>query len=412
MSTGETITFLGITMERRTRWNFLCDGINASLIGIYIGIVGPFTLPLAIRLGATGFQVGLITAAPFIANLLAPLWASLSSHSSRKVRWVVIPHVIWRASMGLIGLLKNPAAITAVFVGSNVAVAAANPAYGALVQKVFPGPIRGRLMGYVRIGLAAVMLPTTLVAGRLLDQFGPALLYLLAGLSGLLGIAIFSFIKEGSGGGPAGATPQAPKVGPIEGLRLAFADPLFRRFLIAAVIFHGGVLVAQPLYSQFQVKQMGLNNAEISYLAVAWNVAWLGAFAFWGRVIDRKGPRLVVIGAAAFYLGLPLAYGLGGGIFAIAVLGAMCQGIADAAMDLGGWNMILSANPERVGAYTSAAMLATGIRGAIGPLTGSFLLSAVGFQWTFLTAAIMVAGGLAIFLTGRRTAAVPLAPGI
>lgn len=406
MNTPNTITFLGMTMERRTRWNFLCDGSNAALVGIYIGIVGPFTLPLAIRLGADAMMVGLITAAPFIANLLAPLWASLSSQSSRKVPWVVIPHIIWRAGMGLVGLLKNPAAITALFVGTNVAVAAANPAYGALVQKVFPGPIRGRLMGYVRIGLAGVMLPTTLMAGQLLDRYGPAILYLVAGLAGLLGISLFALIKEGDGAATSG--PSAPKVGPVEGLRLAFADPVFRRFLIATVIFHGGVLVAQPLYSQYQVKEMLLTNAQISYLAVAWNLAWLGAFAFWGRVIDRKGPGPVVIGAAAFYLGLPLAYGLGGGIFALAVLGAMCQGIADAAMDLGGWNMILNANPERVGAYTSAAMLATGIRGAIGPLAGSFLLSAVGFQWTFLAAAAMVAGGLVIFLSGRRH----VAPGI
>jgi MFS family permease len=399
-----------MTMERRVRRNFLCDAINAGLFGAYIGITGPFTLALAVRLGASSLEVGLLAAAPFAVNLLSPLWARLSA-TARKVPWVVIPHAIWRGGMGLIGFIKNPALFTGMFVATNAAVAASNPAYGALIQKIYPAPIRGRLMGYARLAMAAIMLPTTLIAGRLLDRYGPAWLYLAAGLIALTGIGIFGLIREPEGpASPAGAPTPAPTPvparaatpGALAGLKLAFSDPAFRRFLVAAVVFHGGVLMASPLYAVYQVRRMGLSNVQISYLSIAWNVAWLAAFAFWGRVVDRKGPRPVVIGAAAFYLGMPLAYALGGGTYVLAVAGALCQGVADAAMDLGGWNLILTKGPERVGPYTAAAMTAAGVRGALGPLLGSWLLSGVGFEATFVTSAALVLVGLLLFVSGRE----------
>jgi MFS family permease len=81
----------------------------------------------------------------------------------------------------------------------------------------------------------------------------------------------------------------------------------------------------------------------------------------------------------------------------------MCQGVADAAMDLGGWNVILANHPERVGAYTTASMLVTALRGAVGPLLGSWLMGTAGFQWTFLLSVAIVAVGALVWLPEMRT---------
>jgi len=386
-------------MERRTRWNFGCEAVNVLFMGIFLGIINPFIMPLAVRLGATPLQIWLLTAGPFIGNALAPVWARLS-FSSRKLRWVVIPNAVWRAGLGAIGFFKSPAALTGIHLGAHVVVAAANPAYGSLVQKVFPPHLRGRLMGYIRLLLAASMLPTTLVAGRLIDRFGVSVIYPVAGIFGLVASAAYAMTREPVDAPPPGGPLSSP--GALQGLRLALSDPEFRRYLLAAILFHGGVLVASPLYPVYQVRQLGLTNEQISWLALAWNLAWLPSFALWGRVIDRKGARPVVLAAALFYLGMPLAYGLGGETFALIALGHMCQGVADAALDLGGWNVILAANPERVGAYTSASMLVTALRGALGPLLGSWMLGAAGFQPTFLAAAVLAAAGGAVWLQGLR----------
>ncbi|HWI62619.1 MAG TPA: MFS transporter [Symbiobacteriaceae bacterium] len=392
------VTFLGMTMERRTRWNFNCEAVNVLFMGIFLGIINPFIQPLAVRLGATPLQIWLLTAGPFIGNALAPIWARMS-FNSRKLPWVVVPNALWRGGLGLIGLVKSPAALTAIHFGTHVVVASANPAYGSLVQKVFPPALRGRLMGYIRLGLAASMLPTTLLAGRLIDRYGVGVMFPIAGVMGVIAITAYAFTRE-----PVDAPPPSGPLsnpGVVEGLKLAVSDPTFRRFLLAAVVFHGGVLVAQPLYAVYQVRQMALSNEQISWLSLAWNVAWLPAFALWGRVIDRKGPAPVVMAAALFYLGMPLAYGLGGGSLPLVALGHMCQGVADAALDLGGWNLILATNPERVGSYTSASMVVTALRGSLGPMLGSWMLGAAGFQLTFLTAAALVAVGAVIWITGK-----------
>jgi MFS family permease len=387
-------------MERRTRWNFGCEAANVVLFGIFLGIVNPFVLPLAVRMGANSFHIWMITAGPFIGNALAPIWARLS-FNTRKLPWVVWPNAIQRAGLGLIGLLHSPGAIAALHFGTNTVVAAANPAYGSLVQKVFPPPVRGRLMGYIRLILAAFMLPTTLLAGWLIDRFGAHIIFPVAGLFGVAAITAYSFTKEPVDAAPPSGPLSSP--GAVAGLRLALSDRRFRSFLLAAVIFHGGVLIASPLYSVYQVRQMALSNAQISYLSVAWNVAWLAAFAVWGRVIDRRGAKPVVLAAALFYLGMPLAYALGGFSLPLVALGHMCQGVADAAMDLGGWNVILANHPERVGAYTSASMLVTALRGAVGPLLGSWLMGTAGFQWTFLLSVAIVAAGALVWLPEMRT---------
>lgn len=396
---GRPITFLGMVMDRTTRWNFLCEAINAALLGVFLGIVNPFTLPLAVRLGAGPMAVWMITAAPFIGNIFSPIWAGLS-YNTRKLPWVVWANVIWRGGVGLIGFLVNPAAIAGTWLFTNVANVSCNTAYGALVQRIFPPRIRGRLMGYIRLAQAAAMLPTTLLAGRLLDKYGPRSLYAVAGAMGLLAIFIYSFTKEPVDAPPPSGPLAQPK--PVEGLKQAVTDRPFRSFMVASILFHGGALVASPLYAVYQVRQMGLSSTQISYLALAWNVAWLVAFGVWGRVIDRKGPRAVVIGAAFFYLGMPLAYGLAGGAFALVALGSLCQGVADAALDLGGWNLILGVNPDRVGSYTAAYMMVTAVRGALGPLLGSWLLGVAGFQTTFLAATALVFSGLAVFGMSKK----------
>jgi len=384
-------------MPRFARWNFFAEGMNTVFSGVFIGIIGPFTLPLAVRMGATPWQVFIITAIPFIANLLSPIWAHLQQGKQKKW-WVVVPHIFWRAGMGLLGFFKNPAAITAMQATTNLGLSANATAYGPLMQKVYPAEIRGRLMGYVRLILAAFMLPTTLIAGRVIDKHGPQWLFLVGGICALIGLGFFALIKEP----PETVAIRAKRGSALEGLKLAVADQKFRRFLLAAFLFHGGVLTAVPLYSVFQVREMGLTNTQISYISLCWNIAWLISFAVWGRLVDQKGARPVVIAAAAFYLGGPLAYGLVGGFFPLILVAAMCTGIADAAMDMGSLNLILAENPSRVGPYTAANLVVSGIRGLLGPLLGSWMLSAFGFRPTFLTAAVLVAAGLAVLVWPDR----------
>lgn len=392
------VRFLGIAMDPGTRWNFLCEVTYACGIGCFIGVVAPFTLPLAIRMGATPLQVGLVTAAPFIANLLSPVWAALSQHA-RKVPWVALPNLLWCSLLSLVGLTTHPAALTGLVLAGNMSAAAGNPAYAALVQEVYPAAIRGRLMGYVRLAMAGAMLPVTLIAGHLIDRHGPVWLYLSSGLATALGIGVYAQTRE-----PAGApapTGTAAIARPLQGVRLAMSDASFRRFLLAVLVVHGGALMAAPLYPVFQVRRLGLTNESIGVLAATLNVAWLCAYGIWGRVIDRHGARFAVLGAAVFYLGMPLAYGLFASRYPLILLGTLCQGIADAALDLGVWNVILAVDAAHVRYYTSTTMTAAGIRGALAPLLGSWLLQVAGFEATFVLAAVLVAAGLLLLITAH-----------
>jgi MFS transporter, DHA1 family, staphyloferrin B biosynthesis exporter len=393
---------MGMTLSKDVWRNFRLEALGALFVAAFIGVVGPFTAPLAVRLGASKLEMGLLTAAPFIANLTAGFWAALSQNGS-PIRWVVVPHAVWRILLGLVGLMKAPWLIVATSLTAHLAVTAAGPAYGRLMQQAYPPETRGRLMGFVRVLLSGGMFVTVLFAGRLIDRFGPAWVFLGAGAAGLIGIGFFALIRVPEAGGE-----KRPKLKAMGQIRLAAEDPAFRRYLIAALLFHGGVLLAVPVYPQFQVQVLNLTNTEISYLAMSWTGAWLTSYAICGYLADRIGPRLIVLAAAGLYLGLPLTYAIGI-FFWLILIGALCQGAADAAMDLGTWAFILQSNPEKVGAYTSAHMMAVGLRGAVAPLLGSALLGAFGMRPVFLIAAAFVAAGFLLLHTARP--APPVAPG-
>lgn len=388
---------LGMTLERSIWRNVKLEVIASLLVAAFIGVAGPFIPPLAVRLGASKLEMGILSAAPFIANLTAGLWASLSQNGS-PIRWIVVPHAIWRTLLGLAGLIKAPWLLVATSLGAHLAVTAAGPAYGRLMQQLYPASVRGRLMGYVRVTLSAGMLVTVIFAGRLIDRFGPEVVFLGAGILGLAGVAVFASIRV-----PPGQEEKRPRVGIRAQLALAAGDPVFRRYLVAALTFHGGVLMAIPVYPQFQVQVMNLSNTEISYLAMAWTLAWLVSYAVFGYLADKAGPHLIVLTAAACYLGMPVSYAIGGS-FALLVFGSLAQGAADAAMDLGTWAFILRSNPDRVGAYTSTHMMMVGLRGALAPLIGTAVLGAFGMRPVFFTAAALVLVGLMVLYTGRPAA--------
>lgn len=389
--------FMGITLERTVWRNFRLEATNAVFGAMFQGVIGPFMAPLAVRLGASKLEMGILTAAPFLANLTAGIWSSFSQNGN-PLRWVVVPHMLWRALLGLVGLIRAPWLLVSTSVVAHMAVTAAGPSYGRMMQKIYPPRERGRLMGFVRVLLAATQLVTVIVAGRLIDVYGPAVIFLSAGALGLVGISIFAAIRM-----PEGKEPPRPRMGMGEQLRTAGADPAFRRFLLAALLFHGGVLMAVPVYPQFQVQVLALSNTQISYLATSWTLAWLLSYAVLGFLSNRMNPRAIVMVAAASYLVMPMMYAVGSSM-GLLMLGHLAQGVADAAMDLGAWAFILQTNPERVGSYTSAHMMLVGLRGALAPLIGTAVLGGFGMQPVFLlSAALVMVGWVLLYMARGQT---------
>lgn len=69
-------------MNPETKYNFYSDFGAACLFSLFNVVFNQFYIALAIRQGATNFEVGILAAAPAIGLLFSPIWAGMIEQSS------------------------------------------------------------------------------------------------------------------------------------------------------------------------------------------------------------------------------------------------------------------------------------------------------------------------------------------
>ncbi len=185
---------LALDIPRAARHSFLWDSIAGMCAGAYMGMTFPFFVRIARgELNAPEATIAVMTAAPFIGNLLSPLWARQMEGKS-KLPFVLGSWIPARALLFLMPLATFPALFVALVSGLQFIGTISSPAYTTLMRDIYPDRARGRLLGYVRVGAQTFMFLATLTTGRLLDyQISYRYLFPVAGLLGLA--AAFSFSR-------------------------------------------------------------------------------------------------------------------------------------------------------------------------------------------------------------------------
>jgi len=368
------VAFLGLSMSRETWDNFRWDFLASVLFSFFNVVFNQFYVPIAIRHGATDFQVGLLSAAPAVGLLFSPIWASLMENGSPKP-YVVYPNLAARALILLPAFFAAPWVFVAAAFVFQMLMGIQAPAYAGLMTRVYPPALRGRLMGNVRVAMGSLMIPLVYLIGQWIDHSGSRWPLALGSVTGILSILLFSRVKETLA--PAAAEQRGRG-------RTTLADQFrfVRRsrgliiFLAGTTLAGFGNMVASPLYAIIQVDRLGLSNVEIGYVRMAYFACLLAAYLAAGWAIDRYPPQAAMcFGFAAFAIA-PLLYGLIGTFPAVIVAGGV-QGIGDAVWDIGCMACVFRIAPGRESMVFGIHLMLFGIRGTIGPLLSTAFLHSV-----------------------------------
>jgi predicted MFS family arabinose efflux permease len=244
-----------------------------------------------------------------------------------------------------------------------------SPAYARIAQKIYPARHRGQVMAVVRIGMAAMMILVTPLAGWLLDHIGYRFLFPAATLLGLLATLRFSQLKVDEGPLPPRQTKSLRAMWQIVG-----QDRRFTFFLAAFVVYGLGALLGLALYPAVQVDRLQLSYGQIGLLGLTQSVCWLLGYIYWGKQVDRRGSLWVLRANFALYALVPFSYfwATNGWLLLPAFI---AQGLVSAGVDLGALNATIQlAPPERVEEYSAVQSTIIGIRGLLTPLLGLLLL--------------------------------------
>lgn len=238
-----------------------------------------------------------------------------------------------------------------------------------ILEKLYPAQFRGRVMAFVHLVSAVVMISFTPVAGWILDRYGYQSLMIIAGCAGLgsVGLVAQLMVRVGSGL----VVEERLSSDLVSGL---WGDRAFVLFLISIVLYGLGSLMPASIYPIVQVNRLGLSYFDIGWLGFVRSFAWVIGLIFGGWLTDRYGGLRCLQGVFLIntMVMLPYVWASDGWML---VPSFIAFGIVIAGSELWiSYSIIELADPAFLAEYTAVFMMLIGARGLVGPLLGVGLL--------------------------------------
>jgi hypothetical protein len=388
--------------------NVLVDGIG---VGITAG-VGSFLSVFLVRLGASNFQVGLLTAMPALTGMLLsiPVGEFLSRRPNivpwyARSRFVVLLCYVLTGLVPFIVAQNNqPEAIILIWALATLPQTIVTVGFTVVMGGVAGPGGRFTLMSrrWTVLGLTNSL--TVIIVGQILTWFSFPLNYQVVFIGSAIG-ALTSFVFSSSLKLP----PQEPREGSQAGLISVLREhggalrqnKPFVNFITAQFVFRWGMALAVPLLPIYWVKSVGATDAQISMINSVSTFMMMLSYFFWTSVSRRKGERFVLL-IAAFGVSLyPLLTGMTTTV-ALLPIWAGIAGFFVGGVDLVFFDVVLDTCPKEgqaafVGIYQTTVQIAT----FLAPLVGSALSNVVGLTVALAFATVLRLAG-AVLLTVLR----------
>lgn len=392
--------------------------------GILQGSAIAFLSVFAAHIGASAFQVALLTSGPAVVNLAFSLPAGrwLEDKPTTRIAfitsllhragylvfvplpWLVPPTVqVWAVPLTIV-LMSIPGTILAI-------------AFNAMFADVVPPEWRAHVVGRRNALLAVSSTATSLVCGQLLDRLDFPLNYQLVFAIGVVGAALSSYFL-GRLRAPANLPPRvgrplldfarpegSPRTGDAlrPGIGLRFLARSGARGLLRVDLLRGpfGPLLAAylafyifqylpiPLMPLFWVNELKISDGEISIGNAVFYATMLLASLGLRSITARLGHHRVLALGAVFYGLYPLLNGLSQGallFYVASLIGGAVWGVANGGLV----NRLMECVPND---DRPAHMALHNLALNLGILSGSLLGPALA-GWVGLRDALLISGGL------------------
>jgi MFS family permease len=390
------------------RHNVRFNTAQQVLQTIGINMVSPFLGILALKLGASSLEIGLLSTLPALAAVAVTLPATGLLRRWRPqaaAAFLFLASRFFYLVLASVPLWAGPAAPIAIAVAvglMNLPGSAGVIAWQSLVARVFPFGRRGAAFAASNRWMAVAVTLTTLVAGWVIDRLGTPrgyeIVFAFAFLVGLAEVAVLRRLipprRE-----PAAAAPTVP-------IRELLADRAYLRYALLSIAWYLVWQTPWPLFTQYQVNVLGANNTWLGVLSLTGNIGNFAAYNYWARRSERRA-NIPTLGVACIGMSLaPVAMVLSQHLWQLATYNLVTS-LFNAGVVLLLFNGLLEMTPEH-GRTTALALYGTMINSAaaVAPLIGVAMLATLGYTATFLIdAACRILVGYTFIRLSHRPAA-------
>ena len=397
--------------EKKVRSSLRASTAEGMFNASSSSITTTFITPLALALGASNGQIGIMTTVQNFANTMGQIpGAKLTQYVSRKKIWMVsqltskiffivpimfLPFLFGGHDITLLIVLM---ALIAFFAGLR------NPAWTSMMGDLVTEKIRGKYFGMRNMVTGIAGITTTLVSGYLVATYGFSFVFFLSIILSVISIAFFMRMYE----------PPVKKVfhyghrfaiHPRDWKNAIMLNKPLVIFTVYLCLMYFATEIASPYYAVYMLKNMDISYFWFGVLTVIGAIVRIISFKHWGRINDRFGSRKTLLVTGFFGCFTPFLFLFVGGVLDIALV-KIFDGFIWAGFDLVIFNYLLDITPaNRRPQYIANHNFFVGLGMTMGGLTGAVLVGYLmtasfglwqGLQLIFLLSFVIRLGILSI----------------
>jgi MFS family permease len=386
---------------------FWYDGLLTSITD---SLVLNFIPLYALKLGATGGQIGLLNAAAGILGtaMLLP-GARVAEWWGPRKSYILLTSGLSRLTLLLMAFvplgLPLSVAVTAIILLNALRVVFGNmglPAWTSLSADVVPEEIRGRYFASRNAIITIASIVFAPLAGYVIARSatvsGYQLIFTVAFISGMSALWFYGKIEEPK----VRAAPAGPRRFPLlENLK---NYPLFLRYCIYAMVWSFGLNLAVPFFNVFLVEETTGTEAAVGYLAAVGSVVGLVSQQFWGHANDRWGARRTQLITASVIPFITLGWLFVRSPWHVVPIN-IASGLVWPGFNVASFNVILEVTPEeRKSRFIALLNTLIGLATAAGATVGGWMVDVYGYRSVFLASGLLRIVGWFLFLLLVRPA--------
>ena len=303
-----------LAVRKRNFRNVQIDAVGVGLASA----AGPFLPVFLARLGASNFQVGLLTSMPGITGLVLAFFVGRFLQTRRKiVPWFSLSRLMVLSSYALTGLVTLIIPLSHAVVSTLVIWAFATLPQTALAVcfTVVMNAVAGRDGRYsllsrrwAILGLtnfAATFLVTELVS-RVPFPLSYEIMFLGLSLGGLVSFYFSNRISLPEQIPPPLATGKTAGEALRNTLTLLRQHPDFISISIKRFVYLSAVALAAPIMPLYFVRVVKASDGAIGTINMTFTFALLGGYLLWPWVSRRRGGRFVLLATTLAMVLYPL----------------------------------------------------------------------------------------------------------
>ena len=379
--------------------------VQIDAIGVSISnVAAPFLPVFLTRLGATNFQVGLLSSMPGVTGLvLAILVGRFLQTRTNIVPWYSLSRLFVILCYALTGILTLSVseqfviiATLAIWAFATIPQTALAVAFSVVMNAVAGPEGRYALLSrrWAIFGLTGVI--GTFIVTRVIDllsfPLNYAIMFMVLSLGGFFSFYFSRKIQMPEQVPPPLPEARSPRQNLSNYLTLLRENPVFLSFSTKRFVYFSALVLSQPIMPLFLVRDVHATDSQIGTVNMTLTLVMLVGYFLWPRISRRRGGRFVLLATTlgmTFYPALSAATPQ----IHLIIIYAGIAGLFQAGLDLVFFDELMkTVPPEYSATFVALAQSMQYLSMIIAPLLGTWLADYIG-----LGGALWLSAGLRFF---------------